>query len=169
MPEINSIIHKLLTRFVDRQGIVLEAMRDLRPHMIMPIEGQGTPELWSQLKRKYSRDIGLGYWGENNEWVYRLHGVGCHLTHTTTDEIIGWDVNANMDAFDPNWFIDWVYWLINYDSEDKELLLLKKELGQDVINRDDFRAFIYLVLGELVELEIIKPTGYRFVLLRKYV
>ena len=167
MQETTSLIYKLLAKFVDRQSIVLEAMRDLRPDLIMPIEEQGTPELWSQLKRKYAQKDGRGYWGDNDEWVYRLHGIGCHLTHTITGELIGWDVNANMDAFDPHWFIDWVYWLIGYDSESQEVLWLKKELGQDTVNRDDLRAYIKSLLGELVDLEIIRPRGYRFVLLRK--
>ena len=167
MPETTSLIHKLLAKFVDRQSIVLEAMRDLRPYIIMPIEEQGTPELWSQLKRKYAQKDGRGYWGDNDEWAYRLHGIGCHLTHTITNEIIGWDVGS-LRQFDPNWFIDWLDWLIGYDSESKEVLLLKQELGQDNINRDELRAYIKSLLGELVDLEIIRPRGYRFVLLRKY-
>ena len=98
MTPIQSSIYELIKVYVDRQSLVLEALRELRPDFIIRVEGrisqQFTRDEWHTFVRKYASQLGIGFWGENDEWAYRLHGIGCHLTHTITGEIIGWDLGS---------------------------------------------------------------------------
>jgi hypothetical protein len=161
---LQTAVHNLIKRFVERQSVVLEAMRDLRPDTIMRLERRGSPKVWAELRRAYAREPNIGYWGENNEWKYRIHGLGCHLTHTITGEVIGWDVGS-LKRFDWHWFVDYLEWLLKTDDEDNNVKTIKSALQSHDINRDSLRAFILPVLEQLEEAGVIRARGHRYILL----
>lgn len=164
---LQTAIHELIKNFVQRQSVVLEALRELRPDMIMRIEAQGSPKERAELRQKYAREPGIGYWGENNEWAYRLHGTGCHLTHTKTGEVIGWDVGS-LKRFDWHWFVDYLEWLLNTDSENDDVKVIRSNLPSSEINRDILRKFVFPILQQLQESGVIKPAQatHRFILVK---
>jgi hypothetical protein len=162
MVDLKDTVHELVVKFVERQSLVLDAMRDLRPDMLLPSEAKNNPKLQSELRQKYARDSGRGYWGENDEWAYRLHGIGCHLTHTITGEIIGWDLGS-LKRFDGQWFVDYVEWLINHDTTDA-IKTIEANLKETPVNRSELRSLIFPVLDELVELGVLKPEQHRYIL-----
>jgi hypothetical protein len=164
---LQTAVHELIKRFVERQSIVLEALRDLRPDMIMRIERRGSPKDCTEMRQKYSKASNIGYWGKNNEWAYRLHGIGCHLTHTKTGEIIGWDVGS-LKRFDWYWFIDHLEWLLNTDIERSDVRIVRAELSASEIDRDTLRKLILPILEQLQEAEVIKPSQavHRYILVK---
>jgi hypothetical protein len=95
---------------------------------------------------------GTGYWGENNEWRYYLHGVGCRLIHTITDEIVDWDA-SDPYRFDPYWFVEWLSWFLKQNvffrqpTEEKAILTISSMIDEQ--NKDGFRKKILAVLEQL--------------------
>jgi hypothetical protein len=160
--ELQDAVHKLVTKFVERQAVVLDAMRDLRPDMILPPETKNNPKLQSELRRKYAQDKGRGYWGTNDEWEYRLHGIGCHLTNTVTGEIIGWDLGS-LKRFDGQWFVDYIEWLITHDESDS-IKTIKANLKEIPVTRSELRSLTFPILDELVELGLLKAAQHRYIL-----
>jgi hypothetical protein len=160
---LQQAIYTLVVKFVERQSIVLEAMRDLRPDIIMRVESKGNSELQAELKKKFAQDPGRGQWGQNNEWEYRLHGIGCHLTHTLTGEIIGWDLGS-LKRFDPQWFVDYVEWLLNHDTSDA-VKMVKGGLKEYPANRDELSRFVFPILDELAAQGLLKAVKHRYTLL----
>jgi hypothetical protein len=117
LSSLQSSVVSLVKRFVGQQSIVLDAMRDLRPDIIMPLENHGSPEEWTNLKIKYSKKSQLGYWGDNDQWEYFLHGGGCKLTHRQTGEIIQWDA-GDLNKFNVDWFVDYLQWALKQNTDE---------------------------------------------------
>jgi hypothetical protein len=161
---LETAIHSSIKRFVERQSIVLAAMRDLRPDMFMVHEFKGSQEEWIELRMKYLRQPATGYWGENNEWAYRLHGEGCHLTHTITGEIIGWDV-SDLKTFDWHWFVDHLVWLLDTDFENDDLKTLRSVLKSSEVNRGVLKKFVLPILYQLEEAGVIAKKQHYYTLI----
>ncbi|MGB1286696.1 MAG: DUF6896 domain-containing protein [Aggregatilineales bacterium] len=153
-------VHQLVTDFVDRQYIVVMAMLELRPDIMTP--SRLTPE---QRFAYRSDKSGRGLWGENDEWAYRLHGIGCHLTHTVTDEIIGWDAGSSKQ-FDPSWFVDHLFWRLSHD-EGNAVNIIHAEFSDAEVDRFSLRKFIFPILEQLCKDEILLAKGYRYILIDK--
>jgi len=101
MNEEQAEVYRLVVQFVQRQELVYQLLRQLRPRFV-PKPGEHPP----RLTRKAATATQRGRWGE---WRYRIHGGGCELVHDTTGEPIQWD-SPDVRRFDPNWFVDWVRW-----------------------------------------------------------
>jgi hypothetical protein len=135
MDDLNSIqstLYSLVQRFVQRQAIVLEAMRDLRPDLVAEAGDEIPPQFIGENRKEYLRKFYKGHWGKDKEWEYYLHGGGCRLIHTVTQERIEWDAGSLL-RFDRFWFANYVEWLLNQDVEDENLTTFrewfKKELS----------------------------------------
>jgi hypothetical protein len=133
MNNVQQALYSLVKRYVERQKLVLEVMRDLRPDMIMRIENRGNAEFWATWTRERwqafvlenARKSATGYWGDNDEWEYRLHGAGCCLTHRKTQEPIEWDLGS-LRRFDRFWFVNHLNWLLDQNTEDEAISTVKK-------------------------------------------
>lgn len=130
---IQSATYILIQKFVQRQALVLEALRDLRPDLVIRLENSSKSELpagytresWQALVLDYARRPATGDWGENKEWAYFLHGNGCRLTHKVTQERIEWDWGP-LRRFDRFWFANYVKWLVDQDIEDKAIRTIRE-------------------------------------------
>ncbi len=168
----------LVKLFVERQAIVLDTMRDLRPDIIMQIEKRDNSEFWAGWTRESwqafvlenIRKPATGYWGDNNEWAYFLHGGGCRLTHTKTGEIIQWDAGS-LRRFDWHWFVDYLNWLLKGRFENNEdVRRVKLALHYVEVNDDEWtqqvadhrlklEAQVFPILEQLVEKGFLSKKG----------
>lgn len=130
LSSLESAAFSLIERFIARQSIVLSAMRDLRPDIIMPLENQGDPKMWSELRIEYSRRPQVGFWGEKGEWEYFLHGGGCRLTHRQTGERIEWDA-GELNKFNVDWFVAYLQWFAKQHGDNEDIKTIYSVL-QDV-------------------------------------
>jgi hypothetical protein len=132
MNTIQSAVHSLIQRFVERQSLVLEAMRELRPDLVMHIEHKDnsefwagwTPESWQAFVLENARKHNPGSWGENKEWEYFLHGAGCRLIHKVTQERIEWDLGT-LSTFDKFWFVNWLQSLLDSNTDDDAVTTIR--------------------------------------------
>lgn len=151
LTDLQAAILAHVGKFVERQQLVLDAMRILRPDKVMRVEGKGRPEEISRLTQKYMRTSQVGRWqNSEGEWDYFLHGNGCRLTHVETAEIIQWDLGS-LKCFDKHWFIDYLRWYIDTHDDD----LARSVIAEyDPKQRDtyDFKQAIQFVLKQLSEL-----------------
>jgi hypothetical protein len=96
-----------------------------------------------------------GYWGDNNEWQYFLHGGGCRLIHTVTGEPINWNATT-VERFDKFWFLDYLLWLFANDPTDAAVATLQPIAPHDAASMRDF-TFVLLEqlsqLGKLSEMD----------------
>lgn len=158
---IQEAVYAVLQQFVERQKIVLVALQNLRPDFFMPPKDYPRDE-WQKLRCKYSQAPTTGLWGKHDEWAYRLHGIGCHLTHIETGEVIGWDV-GNIKRFDMNWFADYLKWFVQYIPESEQAKRIMKYV--EVEDNEALQAFVKHVLEQLETENRIAPAGYRRILL----
>src|SRR5690242_15998807 len=96
MNSLQTATHHLIEKFVERQKLPYEVIKKFRPYWVGLSDRRSNKE--------YISATGHGHWGQDNEWDYYLHGVGCKLTHKITGEVINWDA-SNLKHFDPYWFV----------------------------------------------------------------
>lgn len=166
--DLQVAVHSLIKKYCDRQSIVLDALRDLRPDMVMRLEGNISGSEYTEMRLKYAKEPGRGYWGNDNEWAYRLHGIGCHLTHTQTGEIIGWDIGS-LRRFDFNWFVDHLKWSCQFDAFDPDVEVVRSKLYPNSKDLRQLRDLITEVFIQLSDTGYIKPAreSHRFILIRE--
>ena len=172
MNAIQSAVYTLIQRFVKRQAIVLDALRDLRPDLIMRVENRNNPEFWDQwtqetwlvFVRKHARQS-TGEWGENNEWEYFLHGPGCRLTHKVTQERLEWDLGS-LRRFDKNWFVGYLLSLLDQNNDDKVLATIRNWYDdQEIPNPKNepvcylWRKAIFPILEQLHEMGLLSQKS----------
>lgn len=119
-------VYKLVTQYVTRQELVLAAITELRPDILSLAKGETNEELL-QMVKQYANVPQVGRWGPDKEWSYFIHGGGCRLIHTLTQEPIEWDA-PNVRECDRFWFMNYlIWWLTQASSMDNEPeSLLKK-------------------------------------------
>lgn len=160
----------LLQRYVERQAIVLAAMRQFRPHLFMrSYSGEWTSEIIDQYTRAREQAAHTppsGYWGDNNEWKYFLHGGGCRLIHTVTGEPINWDA-TKLERFDKFWFLDYLVWLFANDPTDAAVAVLQPLWPRDTA---PLREFTFTLLEQLSELGILSEmdSQNKYTLLQRH-
>jgi hypothetical protein len=133
----------LAKQFVARQGIVIGAIRSLRPHFLLADRPDATEV---RQAFEFSKIVPqLGTWGEDGEWQYFIHGRGCRLTHTVTGERLEWDAPDDK-MFDRHWFMNWLEWRLAQTSVDPALLFLRERL---VGITDQRQGLIFAALDEL--------------------
>jgi hypothetical protein len=154
-------VHSLIKRFIGRQAVVLEAIRDLRPDWIIRAEGRISKEFnksgWQKFVLKYARSPQLGRWGTNNEWEYFLHGVGCRMKHTITGELLDWNLGS-LREFHKWVFIYYVQWSIE-EAEDKDVLVIQLKL-KDEAESKTLEKMLIEALNQLTDAGIVKPNEW---------
>ena len=165
-------VYRMIERYIERQQLVHDALMSLRPDFfegIRPPNDATEQQLLAfvALTERYMNVPQRGYWGENDEWEHWIHGAGCHLTHTITGEVIGWDV-SNIQTFDCYWFVDNLAWFLKYGQQDK--------LFQDVIecfspydnDNEKLQTSVFVVLEWLVEKGTLAKDGTKYKLVGPY-
>jgi hypothetical protein len=132
---LQSAVLSLAKQYCERQAIVRDALRELRPHLLMPLENRGTPKQWAAA---LSIQHPLGNWGENGEWAYFLHGIGCRLTHNQTGEKIEWDA-GDLNTFDLNWFLHWLQWRLKQTGDSEMIETVRSVLSNVDIPEEPYR------------------------------
>src|SRR5262249_54021810 len=127
----------LVQRFVKRQQLPFEVMQKYRPHLLDPTQRRPSKE--------YARATQIGHWGQDNEWGYYLHGVGCRLTHTINGEVIDWDA-SNLSRFDFNWFVHWLAWFLKQNPEDAASATILASISEQ---GEALKKMLLVVLEEL--------------------
>jgi hypothetical protein len=142
MDEVQDAIYRLVQQFVERQMIVRDAIAELRPSYL-------------GLKLPHGRPS-IGFWGENNEWKYIVHGVGCKLVHRNTGEPIEWDT-PHLEIFDRYWFVNWFVWIMNAQRDNVDVASLSSIVVK--IQRDELEKFVYRHIDEI---KFIEALDYPF-------
>ena len=139
MGQLNSLqssVFAFMKQFVARQAIVLNAMQDLRPDIVMRLENRVDPKRWAELRLEYSRKPQIGNWGANGEWTYFFHGDGCKLVHRETGERIQWDA-GDLNEFNLDWFVDYLQWRLEQTDDNVDVKTVRSALNYpDLINND---------------------------------
>jgi hypothetical protein len=158
-------VYRLAGKFVERQEIVLHAMIELHPILMVRAgvipQSQLSPTLTIHSK---SSIVPVGDWGEGKEWHYLLHGAGCLLIHKITNEPINWDA-PDTQRFDRYWFVDWVEWALKREDCSEATAVLKS------VNSDHaaFKEFIFemldqlQILGRIVQSSSSNSNKYQFI------
>lgn len=76
MNSLQSAVLNLAKNFTKRQELVLQALNDLRPDIVMRTTNKHSPKEIAEATQKYYRISQIGDWG-NGEWDYFIHGSGC--------------------------------------------------------------------------------------------
>jgi hypothetical protein len=152
-------VYSLIKLFVERQSIVLEAIRDLRPDWIIRAEGRISKEFskseWQKFVLKYARSPQLGFWGKDNEWEYFLHGIGCRMKHTTTGEPLDWDLGS-LQTFHKWTFFYYVQWLIEQGENNNALFIQSKFNDED----DALKHLLSKALNQFADAGIVKSNTW---------
>lgn len=148
MPEdIQSLeisIYNLITRFIKRQQITLDAFRALRPAVVDAVLINCDEQQLINILNQYIEAPWKGHW---HEWAYYFQGTGCRLINSQTSEIIEWEV-SNIHSFDRYWFVNWLEWLWIFHSEDSGLRMLQ-DYFVAMPNRHDLYEIIFPMLKVL--------------------
>lgn len=126
----------LLTQFIERQRLPVAALRQLRPDLLMLMEKAPLLEIFAAIE-KYRGTPQAGFWGENKEWDYYIHGGGCRLIHITTGEPIEHDGPDPQD-FDRYWFANWLKWFLETHKDDEKAKIISQSLVE--IGAEDMAA-----------------------------
>ena len=145
---IQSGIYSLLRKFISRQEIASELLKELRPDLMSTL-GQKVV----QPNKEYIQATQIGRWGENKEWSYFIHGRGCRLIHKTTGERIEWTA-PDLKRFDPHWFVNWIEWALSKESEFEGIAVVRLYIEENNGNLTN------LIFNTLDELQIMKKIIY---------
>ena len=160
--ELETAIYTLIQQFIKRQEVVLEAMKDLRPDKVIRARG-GDMKRASELTLQFyhERPSPIGYWGTNDEWAFYLHGMGCRLTHTITGEKLEWDV-GDLNRFDKNWFLNYVRWLLEQDTTNSAVKIVKSQLKSSS-RSEVFRLIFKTIRG--INILVEDGSTHRYILI----
>lgn len=125
-----------IDRFIERQQLVLEVLRDTWPHILIITGQEGERSTFLDALENRDSTPQSGFWGENQEWDYFIHGMGCRLRHVETGEPIEWD-SPDLQRFDRFWFTDWLMWAITQSGVDGHSHILQTTLGHDKQSNQD--------------------------------
>jgi hypothetical protein len=75
----------------------------------------------SEFVKKYeTKQVSFeGSWAD--EWVYKLHGIGCELKNIHTGELFDWDI-SDPEIFGKVEFIDHLHWRAIHSHSDKTIV-----------------------------------------------
>ena len=145
--DIQVAVHSLVSRFVQRQNLALAALSEIRPDLLdRPGEKPVRPT------KEYMKSTQSGYWGDDNEWRYFIHGRGCRLVHTKTKEPIEWD-GPDVQRFDPDWFVNWLDWLRTQRDKSEAIRLIEARCQED---HESVQILIFNVLDQLQQAGVLR-------------
>ena len=150
-------VYQRVKYFVQRQEIVLRALRYLRPEFVLYNRGMVSLAVaWPTFKRVEQ----VGIWGE---WHYFLHGRGCRLTHMDTGERLEWDLGSLL-RFDKSWFVNHLEWQATHQPN-TEVDLIIEAFHKSPFNNGRLAEFMSPLLEELVAQNLLIPQGFRYILM----
>lgn len=149
--EIEQSMYELICRFTSRQNLVFQVLKELRPRILISTGAITGENLEKSLRFNIPQS---GYWGTNQEWKYFIHGLGCKLVHTTTEEPIEWNA-PDVKAFDKYWFVNWIKWYLKQPSE-------VHNLTSKPVNPNGLDEFIDLGLLKLEQKGIIVHSSSQY-------
>lgn len=164
---VQTAFHVLVERFVQRQSLVLDAMKELRPDLVQWAQGKIMMQEWIEAMQEGEQPAQKGYWGKEDEWEYFLHGLGCRLTHTVTQEPLEWDV-GDLRTFDRFWFMHWLEWLLYQDTEIESVCVVKAWLETESRDKGKpLQEMIFTALEWLQYAEILSEldSQYKYMLI----
>lgn len=160
---IEIFIYSLIKRYIDRQKIVQNAMIDLRPDLVVLANGLNQTEEILNLSKKHLNIPQNGYWGDNQEWLYYIHGFGCKLTNASSGEPIEWDA-PDILIFDRFWFVNNLRWYMVRYSKNKDVIALSSRV---VKSGREMQEVIFDIIdrlktsGSLTNPNLLNPNKYR--------
>lgn len=137
----------IISYYVQRQSIVMLAMLELNP-LSLTLGGDSCGginlkpyvALYSQKEYTIGDKTILykGVW--KNEWDYKVHGIGCRLTHKSTKEPLEWDA-PDLKAFRLDWFWRHLLWRCKFENSDPYINIVKdfvmdidfNQMEQDIV------------------------------------
>jgi len=152
MDKLNSLqsaVLNLTKKYTKRQDVVLQALNDLRPDIVMRKMNTHSPKEIAEATQKYYRTYPVGVWGDG-EWDFFIHGHGCRLTHKQTGERIEWDV-GNLNTFDKTWFVNHLKWLLTQDGTDKDIQIVNSRFQPTGKTSEELKEIIFPILLQLSE------------------
>lgn len=159
MDAVSSALLVLIKRYIERQLLVYDAVKQLRPYFFI-MDTASALELIKAVK-PFVGTPSMGYWGKNNEWRYLIHGNGCRLTHTVTEEPIDWDA-PDPQAFDSWFFSIHLKWLFNQTTEDETVFRVKSAFEAQSKELDEFVIAHINQLLQQDQLILIGTDNYKF-------
>lgn len=117
MSDLTSAVLHLIRHYVDRQRLVDEFLRAVRPDFYMVGDEHVDLDTLLEAARRHGGYPQVGVWGDDGEWKHFIHGAGCKLTHAVTGEPIGWDT-PDVQVFDQFWLANYLDWLASRDDVD---------------------------------------------------
>lgn len=157
---IESAVYSLIKKYVKRQSIVLEALKDMRPDIVRRWMEPHAPKDISEATVDYYCLHPIGTWGSDREWDYFIHGWGCRLTHKQTGEPIEWDV-GNLKIFDKNWFLNHLKWQLENNNEDDDIQIIKSKFDTTDKSREALNDMITPILTQLSKINLLSDSGNR--------
>lgn len=147
LTSLDSLVLIGIRVYVSRQAVILQALHQLRPALMAimglhPLISSSDDKEIHQLIQLQNQIPSQGVWGDNREWSYFLHGVGCKLVHNQTGEPIEWDL-PDLKVFDRWWFRNWLNWRYA-DSE-----LFNNIRSQSVVQMTTLDEMIFQSLDRL--------------------
>jgi hypothetical protein len=148
----------LVRRYVARQELVQDALRDLRPDLLFRRDQMtgGQIEQLLTLTKTYSGVPQRGNWGQEGEWSYFIHGGGCRLVHRVTAEPIDWDAPETV-RFDKYSLLNYFEWLLKQDVADKSVSIVRSQL---IENNTPLHDFLFSILEQLRQLGVLANSGH---------
>jgi hypothetical protein len=171
---VQSALYSLVQKYVERQSIVLSAMRELRPDIALE-DWEITPEERSKLRIEFwrIRKPAVGLWDDNREWEYFVHGGGCRLIHSVTQERIDWDAR-NLQRFDRSSFVNHLKWRLEQPIEDKAVSIFKAWYEENATSIPKMKPSfgplhdaVFPMLEELAQLGLLTQQQQYFILIER--
>ncbi len=109
---MTNLLLPVILMYVERQAIVKTALQELCPEIIEYKLTNDHDKYMDFLSTPHPNRRSSGFWGDQKQWDYFVHGFGCWLTHTITGEPIDWDA-PDVNVFDYYKFERYAIWFNN--------------------------------------------------------
>ena len=144
------LLYTVLLLFVQRQRIVYDLLKELRPDLFLDFYRTPEKEFFAA-REKYFRTPRQGAWGQDEVWEFFIHGKGCRIIHLVTQERIEWDTPDPL-VFDRHWFTNYINWF-------------KERTGY--LSEVDTNDYLRNEMDKFVTMGLVEPIDYRYRILFK--
>jgi len=125
-------LRNLLAYFIERQRLVVLAMIELNPKLLIPANShflgiELKPYIVADNIRQSQDTSSLQHGIWKQEWKYRLHGLGCQLINLNTQEILEWDA-PDPRSFRVDWFWQHLEWRFQHENRDPNVNSFRNQL-----------------------------------------
>lgn len=151
--EQEAVVLRLVEHFVRRQRLVLELIRDVRPHLLSAAPVRPPKEVMAATSK--------GTWGSEGEWRFHMHGLGCKMVHILTGEPLDWQP-PDLKRFDVYCFQAWLGWYWDQLDVEPDVKGLRQRLESKGGGTGLKDALEHLAEGGALQREL--PNGTTYVL-----